>query len=243
MNLSRPDRLPRLDALAAEYALGTLSARARSRLARMARDEDDGAVAAAIRNWEMRLAPLAASSPPIAPPPRVWSAIARRLGLASATAADRSDVPWWSRIAFWRSFALTSFALALAFGVSLFSPVTRVVEPPIVAVLAGPDAKPALIATVMRGERTMTVKVVGAATVPPGKSLELWMLADSSSSAAPRSLGVIPDSGMAKVVLPATDISLANVPALAVSLEPAGGSPTGVPTGPVLYSGKVERFY
>jgi anti-sigma-K factor RskA len=87
----------------------------------------------------------------------------------------------------------------------------------------------------------MTIKVVGAATVPAGKSLELWMLPDGS---APKSLGVIPDSGVGRVTLPAApDVALANVPALAVSLEPAGGSPTGAPTGPVLYSGKVERFY
>ena len=151
------------------------------------------------------------------------------------------DAPWWARVAFWRSFALTSFALAMAFGVTLFSPKPQVAEQPIVAVLAGPDAKPALIATVMRGDRTMTVKVVGAAAVPAGKSLELWMLPTGS---APKSLGVIPDSGVGRVMLPAPpDVSLANVPALAVSLEPAGGSPTGAPTGPVLYTGKVERFY
>jgi anti-sigma-K factor RskA len=87
----------------------------------------------------------------------------------------------------------------------------------------------------------MTVKVVGAAAVPAGKSLELWMLPDGS---APKSLGVIPGSGVGRVLLPALpDIALARVPALAVSLEPAGGSPTGAPTGPVLYTGKVERFY
>ncbi len=242
MNLSRPDRLQRLDALAAEYALGTLSPRARSRLERIAKG--DAAVAAAMRHWEMRLAPLAASASPITPPPHVWTAIARRLGLASAAASTKAGAPWWSRTTFWRSFALTSFALALAFGVTLFTPRTQVAAPPIVAVLAGPDAKPALIATVLRGERTMTIKAVAAAAVPAGKSLELWMLHDSSANAAPKSLGVIPDSGVAKVTLPAAaEISLADIPALAVSLEPAGGSPTGVPTGPVLYSGKVERLY
>jgi len=39
------------------------------------------------------------------------------------------------------------------------------------------------------------------------------------------------------------DESLTNIPALAVSLEPPGGSPTGAPTGPVLYSGSIERMY
>jgi anti-sigma-K factor RskA len=239
MNLSRPDRPQRLDALAAEYALGTLSPRARLRLARAAKV--DAAVAAAIRDWEMRLAPLAEGAAPITPPPRVWTAIVQRLGLGAATTTADANAPWWSRLTFWRSFALTSFAAALAFGVTLFSPSTRGPDQPIVAVLAGPDAKPALIATVLRGDRTMTVKVVGAAAVPAGKSLELWMLPTGS---APKSLGVIPDSGVARVALPAPpDVALANVPALAVSLEPQGGSPTGAPTGPVLYSGKVERFY
>jgi anti-sigma-K factor RskA len=238
MNLSRPDRLLRLDALAAEYALGTLPARARSRFARIAKA--DGEVAAAIRNWEMRLAPLTEGAAPVTPPPRLWSAIAQRLGLASP-ALGGADAPWWARITFWRNFALTSFAAAMAFGVTLFTPGPRAPDQPIVAVLAGPDAKPALIATVLRGDRTMTVKVVGAAAVPAGKSLELWMLPTGSP---PKSLGVIPDTGVGRVALPATpDVSLANVPALAVSLEPAGGSPTGAPTGPVLYSGKVERFY
>ena len=239
MNLSRPDRSQRLDALAAEYALGTLPARARLRLARIAKV--DGAVATAIGNWETRLAPLTEVVPPIAPPPRVWSAIGQRLGLAESRMPAGANEPWWGRLSFWRSFALASFALAMAFGVSLLNPPTQVAEQPIVAVLAGPDAKPALIATVLRGDRMMTVKVVGAAAVPEGKSLELWML---PTGTAPKSLGVVPASGVARVALPAPpDISLANVPALAVSLEIAGGSPTGAPQGPVLYTGKVERFY
>jgi anti-sigma-K factor RskA len=238
MNLSRPDRLQRLDLLAAEYALGTLSPRARARLARLAKA--DPAVAAAIRNWETRLAPLGEGAPPVTPPPRVWTAIARRLGLSSGSTND-ADAPWWTRVVFWRSFALASFALAMAFGVTLFTPKSALDETPLVAVLAGPDAKPALIATVKRGERTMSVKLVGAAAVPSGKALELWML---PAGGAPKSLGVLPDAETARVTLPATpDIAFANVPALAVSLEPAGGSTTGAPTGPVLYSGKIERFY
>jgi anti-sigma-K factor RskA len=189
----------------------------------------------------MRLAPLSEGAAPIMPPPRVWTAIATRLGLDAATANAGADAPWWTRMTFWRSFALTSFALAMAFGVTLFNPGTRAPEQPIVAVLAGPDAKPALIATMLRGERTLTVKVVGEVAVPAGKSLELWML---PKDLPPKSLGVIPDSGMGRVALPAPpDVVLANVPALAVSLEVAGGSPTGAPQGPVLYTGKVERFY
>ena len=60
--------------------------------------------------------------------------------------------------------------------------------------------------------------------------------------AAPRSLGLVPASGVGRITLPAVpDVALASVPALAVSLEQAGGSPTGAPQGPVLYTGRVER--
>ena len=109
-----------------------------------------------------------------------------------------------------------------------------------VAVLAGPDAKPALIATATRGDRFLLVKAVGAQAVAADKSLELWMLPDGG---APRSLGLLSATGIARVALTAeVETTLAGIPALAVSLEPAGGSTTGAPTGPVLYSGKIERM-
>jgi anti-sigma-K factor RskA len=112
---------------------------------------------------------------------------------------------------------------------------------PIVVVLAAQDQPPALVATMERDSRTMTVKVVGGAPVPPDRSLELWML---PQGAAPRSLGVVPSTGVGRINLPALpDVALANVPALAVSLEQRGGSPTGAPQGPVLYTGRVEKFY
>ncbi len=236
MNLSRPDRLDRLDALAAAYVLGTLSGRARARLTRIART--DTVVASTLRAWEQRLAPFAESAPPITPSPRLWRRIALRLGL-DAEPARRG--PWWTRVGFWRGFAVASFAAAIVLGVAQLMPAPEAPPAPIVVVLAGPDAKPALLATLDRRDRTVAVKVVGGAPVPPGKSLELWMLPEG---AAPRSLGVIPASGTGRVVLPALpDVALANVPALAVSLEQAGGSPTGAPQGPVLYTGRVEKFY
>ena len=185
MNLSRPDRLARLDALAAEYALGTLPGRARRRLARVA--QTDTVVASAIRGWEHRLSPLADAAPPITPSPRVWRVIALRLGLEPVRTPTPG--PWWTRLGFWRGFALASFVAAVALALVTVMPRPEPIAQPIVVVLAGPDAKPALIATMARDDRVMTVKTVDAAPVPPGRSLELWMLPDG---AAPRSLGVLP---------------------------------------------------
>ena len=235
MNLSRPDRPERLDALAAAYVLGTLPGRARARLARMART--DTTVTATIRAWEQRLSPLAEGAAPITPPPRVWKVIALRLGLEPTRPAVGG--PWWTHVGFLRSVAALGFLGMVALGITEFA-LKRDVEP-LVVVLAGPDARPALIATMTRGERTLTVKTVGGAPVPADRSLELWMLPEG---APPRSLGVIPSTGIGRVTLaePA-ELALAQIPALAVSLEQAGGSPTGAPQGPVLYTGRIERMY
>jgi len=236
MNLSDPARPQRLDALAAEYALGTLPALARARLARTALG--DAAVASAIRGWELRLAPFADGVAPITPPARVWRAIAARLGFAAATASETS---WWTRVAFWRGLALAGVVTAFALAIALLAPRQEEPRQSIVVVLSDKDGKPGLIASAQRGERYMTLKAVGVASLDAGRALELWLL---PTGAAPRSLGVIPATGVSRVALATpSEMALAQVPALAVSLEPAGGSPTGAPTGPVLYTGKIERMY
>ena len=237
MNLSRPDRRERLDRLAAEYALGTTPARVRRRLAAIARQ--DRVVAEALAQWERRVAALADAVPGVTPPPRVWQGIATRLGL-EAERAPSAVRGWWQRIGFWRAFAAASFVVAVALGVVQWQ---HAIEPaaPLVVVLAGADAKPALIATAARGDRYLTLKNVGNATPTTGRVFELWAL---PQGAAPRSLGVIPPGAVVRVPLAVqAGASLSGVPALAVSLEPPGGSPTGQPTGPVLYSGAIERMY
>ena len=233
MNLSRPDRRERLDALAAEYALGTMPARARARLARIARA--DATVARALSGWERRIAALADAVPPVQPSPRVWHGVRVRLGLDGADRGSR-----WRSLPFWRGLALAGFVAAFALGIALFAPRTERPAESIVVVLAGPDGKPALVASVPPGERALAVKTLAPVAVPAGRALELWML---PGQGAPRSLGVIPHDGVRQLRLDAPpEIALRGIDALAVSLEPAGGSPTGSPTGPVLYSGRLERL-
>jgi anti-sigma-K factor RskA len=236
MDLAHPDRRARLDELAAQYALGTLRGPAREAFTRAA--HADPQIAAVAREWERRLALLASAMPGVNPPPRVWTAIATRLGLEGVRG---SGLAWWQRLGFWRGFALASFAAALI--LSVLQLVQAPVAPgeSLVAVLAGPDAKPVMIATAALDQPVLTLKAVAEVTPGPGRAFELWALPEGG---APQSLGVIAPAGVVKVRLrgPSGD-ALARVPALAVSLEPPGGSPTGQPTGPVLYSGKIERLY
>jgi anti-sigma-K factor RskA len=234
MNYLKPERL---DALAAQYVLGTLSRAARDRVARLARGNET--VAAALRAWENRLLPLAESLPPVSPSERVWPAILGRIQ------GQRESSPIWANLGLWRGLTLAGFATAVALAVVLLTPRPETPIETLVVVLAGQDARPALVVSADRAGRTLTVKAVAPVQPVADRVLQLWALPEQGN---PRSLGLIPATGAASRVvrldLPApAGLALQNIPALAISLEPQGGSPTGLPTGPVLYSGPIQRLY
>ena len=105
------------------------------------------------------------------------------------------------------------------------------------AVLQADGSSPAFILTVDAGSRSFTVRRVGAAP-EPGKSYELWLVSDRLQQ--PRSLGVIGGSDFTtKSALSSFDADTVSQATYAVTLEPEGGSPTGVPTGQILFSGKL----
>ena len=229
--------LERADALAAEYVLGTLRGRARSRFEKLARI--DRRLDSAVRDWEERLLPLAEAAPGVVPPARVWAAILARIGGSAAATTERAS--FWQSLGLWRGLAVAGFAAAFALMVVLVRPAVERPEQTIVVLLAGQDAKPALVASADLSGRYLTVKAVTPVEVAADRALELWALPDKGN---PRSLGLISAAGVARVALPApAGAALAEIPALAVSLEPKGGSPTGLPTGPVLYTGAVQRLY
>jgi anti-sigma-K factor RskA len=237
MNLTDPERA---DAVAGEYVLGTLRGQARARFERLARS--DRRVSDAVHGWEERLLPLGEALPPVAPPSRVWVAILARI--RGSAAAPRAQSSLWTRVGWWRGLALASLAAVFALAVVVLKPAPERLEGTLVIVLAGQDAKPALIASADRAARFLTVKAVAPVALAADRALELWMLPATGN---PRSLGLVSavvPAGIARIALPArADELLQSIPALAVSLEPTGGSPTGLPTGPVVYSGPVQRLY
>jgi anti-sigma-K factor RskA len=232
MNIRTPGRA---DALAAEYVLGTLRGRGRERFARLSRA--DPVLAAAVSRWEERLLPFADSLSPVSPPARVWAAIMDRIRGSARPGAKAS---FWSSLGLWRGVALAGIASAVVLAIALFNAAPSM-EGTMVAVLAGQDSKPALVAVADRAGRFLTVKAVAPIEVAADRTLQLWALPPQGN---PKSLGLIAKSGIARLTLPsAADQALQNVPTLAISLEPLGGSPTGLPTGPVLYTGPLQRVY
>jgi anti-sigma-K factor RskA len=106
-----------------------------------------------------------------------------------------------------------------------------------VALLQKDSASPAFILTVDGATRNFTVRRVGA-TPEPGKSYELWLVSDKLQR--PRSLGVIGGNDFTvRPVLSGYDPDTVSKATFAVTLEPEGGSPTGVATGPIVYTGKL----
>jgi anti-sigma-K factor RskA len=106
-----------------------------------------------------------------------------------------------------------------------------------VAVLQRDATAPAFLLTVDVDSRSLTVRRV-AATPEPGRSYELWLVSDRFPQ--PRSLGVVGEEEYTvRPALAAYDPDTISRAAYAVSLEPQGGSPTGVPTGPVLFVGEL----
>jgi anti-sigma-K factor RskA len=104
-------------------------------------------------------------------------------------------------------------------------------------VLQQEPTAPAFLLTVDPQNRTMTVRrVTGIAD--QGRSYELWLIPNDDPK--PRSLGLVgADEFTTRPLPPDFDVAAVRAASYAVSLEPAGGSPSGAPTGPVLFTGKM----
>lgn len=231
--MSDTDRL--LDC--AEYVLGTLEATERRELEQAMLSNPS--LGDEVRRWEDWLAGLNDVIPEVAPSGQSWTGIARRLKPEAApVATDVTDIAAFRRSrGRWRTATLAFGSLAA--GLALFIAAERLQPraPSYLAVVNRGGDLPALIVHVDMGSDTVSVRSVGAET-PANRVLELWYIAPGQ---APRSVGLL-DRPETRAALPAVARSgdLAGA-TLAVSVEPVGGSTTGAPTGPVVYSGKLIR--
>jgi anti-sigma-K factor RskA len=213
---------------AAEYVLGTLDARERAELEREVAVDPEAA--SRVQAWERRLAPLLGAVPSVPPPPRVRAALLQSLpnSLPDAPgqlAALRQQVRRWRIAAAGAGLLAAGLALFLVVGVRQSQDGGRYL-----AVVQGGGALPALIVRVDTRNGTAQVKPVGA-EAPAGRNLELWYV----GAEGPKPLGLV-GAASSQVKLP-TGASSDGV--IAVSVEPPGGSPSGQPTGPVIYTGKL----
>ena len=227
MDYSRPQLA---DRLAAEYVAGTLRGPARRRFESLLPAHP--MLREATRAWQARLMPLTAPITPVQPSGEVWRRISERIG--GETPATRGGA--WNRLPFWRGLAAFASVAAIGLAVLLANPTP--VPPPIVVVLAPTGSTPGatqpatLVASISGDRSTLVTRAIVPVSIQPDRALELGRVPPAG---APRSLGLRP-GGSGTVALRGK--VLTGTDTLAVSLEPAGGSPTGQPTGPILYAGK-----
>ncbi|MDR3372699.1 MAG: anti-sigma factor [Ancalomicrobiaceae bacterium] len=228
--MSTPDDL---DALAGEYVLGTLDLV--ERRAVDARRSREPLLDAAIRGWEDRLAPLNELLPEATLEADLFPSISAaidRLGADQGIAHLNRRIRRWQ----WAAGLASAAAVVLAVGLGASMLLTRTAQTELVALLAKDATSPAFVVSVDLASRQLTV-LPSAVEPPAGKAYELWLV--NARYEAPRSLGLIsPSAATRSDRLASYSDEVIASSTLAVSLEPDGGSPTGKPTGPVVFSGR-----
>lgn len=238
MDYSRPELA---DRLAADYVAGTLRGPARRRLEALLPAHP--VLRHAVHDWQDRLAPLTASIAPHTPPPMVWSRIEARIGGGPLAAPAAPRQRWWQQLVVWQGFTALAGVAVLSLSVLLGSPgapaapiivVLNPATPPAGAGAAGGVVPASFVASISADGRALVTRPLSTVALQPDRALELWAV---PASGAPRSLGLI--AADAATVVKRNQV-LDGTAALAVSLEPPGGSRTGAPSGPVLYVGKLS---
>lgn len=234
-----------LDLLIDEVVLGLASEADAARLEDLAARDPE--VAARLARARDRFASLDETADRLPLPDGFWERLAPRLETSAATSsppepetagAEVIDLaPLRARLSRWRSAAVTGIAasllLACLLGWSLLSPP----EPMVVAVLL--DDRGDAIALVESGpDNTTRVTLLERPEVPPGHVMQVWTKPEEDGP--PVSLGLL-TSGLSRV------LSVQGLPEphpaqlYEITFEPAGGSPTNLPTGPILGKGLAKE--
>lgn len=214
---------------AAELALGLLEGAERAAALRRMLAEPD--FAREVERWRTHFAVMFANYASVEPPADALD----RLGLGEADAR-----PWrWA----------TGVASLIAAGLA----VALVVRPaPVAPPVSQPvPTTPLTFAAAMSGEadkpfaalfdaRAGQVRVPAGVTVPAGKVAELWRI---GADGVPHALGLLSREGTTALRLSEADrAALAAGATLAISIEPPGGAPGALPTGPVVATGALTRL-
>lgn len=218
-----PDIAPEdaADLLAAEYVLGVLDLPARTAAeARIARDP---AFADLVQAWENRLSGLNDEYEDM-PPPYLLRKVEARL----FPEVPKPQRNWFG----WLAGAATAAVMVIGFLVLVPGP------PQLGTTLAAAGQPLAFSAVFDPGSDSVTLSRTSGPGSPEGQDYELWAIGADGVAV---SLGLIREARIT-ARLPGGVPDLAAGQTLAISLEPAGGSPTGQPTGPVLVTGTLAEL-
>lgn len=231
------------DLLAAEYVMGLLGSQETA--AFEARIAADAGVRAAVRAARERFLELDLTADAAPLRPALWDAVAGRLAHPTIEDARTGPVhpvsgrfrPVASR-GFWSGAGAASLAAGLA-AVAVVSlwPKTPGPQPAVIVVLLDAQAKPGAIIEAFADDKVRVVPLENF-VVPEGRVIQVWTLPDAATG--PVSLGLLPKVHEATLDGPALPKPKPDQ-LYEFTLEPAGGSPTGRPTGPILAKGLARQ--
>lgn len=266
--MTKPMSPEERSSLAAEYALRLLDGDELARALALA--AEDGEFRTEIARWNGHLAAILDEVEPVAPPASLFPEIERRIAEPPRDRDNvvrlHKRLSVWRGFAAGASAIAASLAVVL---VTRPDPVVQpspapapapapqgpTVAPapspapapapapmpadPMVATMASEESDARLIATWSPSDRSLVVAAAAGVEPVSGRSHELWVI---PADGVPRSLGVMPPGAPMHVRVPGSLSEVLGQDAtLALSVEPAGGSPTGKPTGAVIASGKLQQ--
>jgi len=221
-----------IPAIADDYVLGLLEASEAAAIETAT--ERDGELRAAIAASRERFLPLDTSVAPAAVNSELWSNIESRLPPQTKFTANKSTrTANDNRKNGWRSIAVSAIAATLVLAAGLTFSLTRTTEPLVIAVLVNEAGEVQAVVEDFGNEKA-TVRMLADFAVPQDKTIQVWTL--PSREVGPVSLGLIEGVRSASLEGP-TLPKPRNDQLYEITLEQAGGSPTGRPTGPILAKG------
>jgi anti-sigma-K factor RskA len=225
----------------AEYVLGVLDADARASVAHEVATTDEAATAVAL--WQRRLMPFADQIPEVAPAPYVWARIHDALQLEAPARIRPPRKGLWDNLQLWHWLGIGASVMAAALVVVIslphLAPTPAVVSAGYMASTIQQDnGVTGWTATMDLQHARMVVVPATPVAFAQGRAPELWLI---PSGQKPIAVGMIARDKPTTLALDPTLLAqLGPTAALAVSVEPVGGSPTGQPTGAVIAKGAIS---
>jgi anti-sigma-K factor RskA len=239
-----PDNAQERDALAGEYVLGLVEGADRERLEqRIAREP---ALAASVESWRGHLAAIDATARPIPPSPGLWARIeaeiasilpAAERGRAKAVKAGGTLTDWWNSLFIWRGAAFAGALAAILLAIGLNGALDRAKRQPVMVAVLLTDANVAAAVVNTYPDGRVEMVPLQNIAVPAGMALEIWTLWDRT--VGPRSVGLIDRARTTPLRL--DQLPLGTNQLFEITIEPATGSPTGRPTGPIVAKGNTAQ--
>ena len=233
--------------LAAEYVLGTLTGKARSRFERLI--DERPYIRYAVEMWEGKLNPMSELVPEVMPPVRVWKAIRSNLGPTAQVDGQCGSQasPGW--MAFFRGpgfWQAATVVLAVTLGLKTLMPLVENAAPmptlSYISVLEGEEEKPMVVTMGDMKRRVVSVRLMETPKMDGERVLELWAI--KSPESKPVRVGVVPpDRKQTYLKLSEHEWKrMEGAKQFAITFEPRNRKNFDFPSGPIMYKGKCIDF-